>query len=437
MTLPNENDTPRHGTACETVFENLGDGMLVLDRRLRVTQANRWIEKRYSGTEPLVGQKCHAALYRRDQPCPACPALRTLQTGKPQSQIAKVAAGPGRVLWFEFITFPLLTGEGETVGVVEQVKDITKLRLAEDRLRDLAALRHIFIDESRDGIVVLRPDGAVREANLQFALMLGLTMDELLASRVWDWDPQWDKTRLLSMLERSEVTGESFEMRFQRESAPPIHVEIASVGAVSSGERLIYWCCRDITGTKALQEEIRQLGIHDPLTGLYNRRYVLERLTEAAAEYLRGGSEFCISIIDLDHFRTVNDVHGPKAADLALEEFADIIGATVRPYDLVGRFGGDEFIIVSRNAGQNEADAMLRRIFGAVRGRDLSFEGHMMRLTFSCGLVCCGGFPADALSIDAMIARAYEHLEAAKSAGGDRSVSGLSPEAAVASADGG
>jgi diguanylate cyclase (GGDEF)-like protein/PAS domain S-box-containing protein len=429
MTPPNANDDQRHAAALETVFQNLGDGILVLDREFHITLANKWIEKRYSGSDPLVGQTCYEALYGRKQTCPACPTARVLEKGKPQTQLAKIAAGPSKFLWFEISAYPLVVESEGTVGVVEQIRDVTRLKEAEDRLRDQAALRHIFVDQSRDGIVVLDPSGRILEANQRFAQMLGLTVDELRQTYVWDWDPQWDKERTLSMLERSEIRTENFEMRFQRKNATPIYVEIVSIGTTSGGEKLIYWSCRDVTDKQALQERIQELGIHDPLTGLYNRRYVLERLSEADAEYRRGGAEFCISIIDLDQFGKVNDQHGPKTADLALEEFAHTIGSSVRPYDVVGRFGGDEFIVVSKNTAQSETATMIRRIMGSIRGRDLSFKGHMVRLTFSCGMSCCGDFPGDSFSIDAMIARAYEHLEAAKSAGGDRFVSGLGPEA--------
>jgi diguanylate cyclase (GGDEF)-like protein/PAS domain S-box-containing protein len=432
MTKPSAEQDERHITALETVFQNLGDGVLVLAHDLSIIKANQWIEKRYSGTAPLAGQKCYAALYGRPSACPACPSLRAMQTGKRQVQMAKIAAGADRVLWFEMSAYPLTAPSGESVGVIEQIKDMTRLRQTEDRLRDQAALRYVFMDESRDGIVVLDPTGRVLEANQLFARMLGMTVDALRQTHVWDWDPQWDKDRLLSLLERAEVLKERFEMRFERDGAPPTYVEIASVGMTNAGERLIYWTCRDISEKKALEDQVRDLGIHDPLTHLYDRRYVLERLSETAAEYQRGGSEFCITILDLDEFGKINDIHGPKAADVALEAFARTIAMTVRPYDLVGRFAGDEFIIVSKNAGLIETEAMLRRIVGAIRNKDLSFEGHMMRLTFSCGLAHCGEFSGKTLSVDAMITRAYELLRAAKEAGGDMCVSGLSPQATPA-----
>ena len=215
VTKPNAGQDERHIAALETVFENLGDGVLVLAHDLSIIKANQWIQKRYSGNEPLAGQKCYAALYGRASACPACPSLRALQTGKRQVQMAKIAAGADRVLWFEMSAYPLPAPSGESVGVIEQIRDVTRLRQTEDRLRDQAALRYVFMDESRDGIVVLDPTGRVLEANQLFSRMLGMTVDAMQQTHVWDWDPQWDKDRLLGLLERADVVKEHFEMCFR------------------------------------------------------------------------------------------------------------------------------------------------------------------------------------------------------------------------------
>ena len=83
---PNAEQDERHTAALESVFQNLGDGVLVLADDLSIIEANQWVQSRYSGTAPLVGQKCYAALYGREGACPACPSLRVLQTGKRQTQ---------------------------------------------------------------------------------------------------------------------------------------------------------------------------------------------------------------------------------------------------------------------------------------------------------------------------------------------------------------
>jgi diguanylate cyclase (GGDEF)-like protein/PAS domain S-box-containing protein len=339
--------------------------------------------------------------------------------------MARVSTGGDQYQWLELSAYLLGRSAAEADGVIEQIKDVTKLSHVQARLRDEAGLRHILVDESRDGIVVLDQHGKVCQANKQFAHMLGSTVEETQHTHVWDWDIQWEKERILEVLQRAEIASERFDICLRCGSGSPVHVEIASNGVMSAGKRFVYWVCRDVTEKRALQQQIRELNIRDPQTGLYNRRYLLERLAETSAEYLRSGSGFCISIFDLDHFRKVNEVHGPMAADLALEELARIIGAAVRPYDLVGRFAGDEFIIVSKNATQLETEAVVHRLMAVIRDRDFTCEGSVIRLSLSCGLAYCGESPKDAFSVEAIIALANERLNEAKLAGGDRCVSGV------------
>ncbi|MDD5475505.1 MAG: sensor domain-containing diguanylate cyclase, partial [Syntrophales bacterium] len=105
----------------------------------------------------------------------------------------------------------------------------------------------------------------------------------------------------------------------------------------------------EITERKLAEEELYRISIHDYLTGVYNRRYVFERLDILVKEYQREGRDFSVSIIDLDFFKKINDVHGHLAGDHILKEFASILKASFRPFDLVGRYGGEEFVAVAMN----------------------------------------------------------------------------------------
>jgi|WetSurMetagenome_2_1015567.scaffolds.fasta_scaffold00053_4 diguanylate cyclase (GGDEF)-like protein/PAS domain S-box-containing protein len=184
----------------------------------------------------------------------------------------------------------------------------------------------------------------------------------------------------------------------------------------------MYGTIIDITEKKAMEERIRELSIRDPLTGVYNRRHIFKRLDEIGAEYSRRGRNFCVSILDIDHFKAVNDTYGHQAGDFVLKEFAHTISAAIRQYDLFGRYGGEEFIIVSPSVEWPEIAAMVGRIMGMMRDKAFSFEGHEIRCTFSCGLADSLEFERDQFSIGVMISLADERLYAAKEEGRDRLV---------------
>jgi diguanylate cyclase (GGDEF)-like protein len=171
-----------------------------------------------------------------------------------------------------------------------------------------------------------------------------------------------------------------------------------------------------------MEEKIRELAIRDPLTAIYNRRYIFERLDEIVAEYGRRGRNFCISLIDLDNFKTVNDTHGHQAGDFVLKEFSGALSSSVRQYDLLGRYGGEEFIIISPSASAQETCAVIERIMVLVRGKKFVFNEKNIRFTFSCGIVDSAEFSAETLSVEALIALADLRLYEAKKAGRDRFV---------------
>lgn len=178
----------------------------------------------------------------------------------------------------------------------------------------------------------------------------------------------------------------------------------------------------DITEKKTLEQQIRELAIRDPLTDVYNRRYLFERLDEIVAEFSRRGRNFCISILDLDHFKAVNDTYGHEAGDFVLKEFSQVLLSSVRQYDLLGRYGGEEFIIVSMSAGGAETAALIGRVMALIREKVFLFEGRGIRFTFSCGIADSGEFSQKKFSAEAMIALADMRLYAAKREGRDRCV---------------
>ena len=164
-------------------------------------------------------------------------------------------------------------------------------------------------------------------------------------------------------------------------------------------------------------------SIYDPLTGLHNRQHVMERLKGFDAEYARLGRNFCISIIDLDNFKSVNYSYGRDAGDYILTEFGKILNDAIRPYDICGRFGGEEFIVVSVNADASETVAMIERIMATVRSRAFVFNGMDIRMRFSCGIACGTEFTPENMSVDKMVEMANRRMYAAKQGGKDRLVS--------------
>ncbi len=159
---------------------------------------------------------------------------------------------------------------------------------------------------------------------------------------------------------------------------------------------------------------------HDTLTGLWNRGAILDLLNHEIARSRRDGRGLGLALIDLDHFKKINDTYGHQAGDDVLRRAAEQMKQAVRPYDEIGRYGGEEFLLMVPNNGRDGALAIAERIRERIEAIRLTDVGCAARPTVSIGLTL---LPAKTdLSIDTLIAQADQALYDAKAAGRNRVV---------------
>lgn len=165
--------------------------------------------------------------------------------------------------------------------------------------------------------------------------------------------------------------------------------------------------------------QMESFSITDGQTGLYNRRYVTERLEVEFSRAFRYGSELSLLVMDLDHFRQTNDRFGQSAGDAALAEVARMIRRSTRDSDLCGRYGGEEFIVVLPHTNREQALVVAEKIREAVARAEIG-ELAGESLTISIGGAC---YPdSNALSLSELVQKADEALSAAKGGGRNQSV---------------
>ena len=167
-------------------------------------------------------------------------------------------------------------------------------------------------------------------------------------------------------------------------------------------------------------EQIRQLATHDDLTGLLNRRAMLDRMQLEQRRSLRSGSPLLIAQLDIDHFKVVNDTHGHAAGDLVLQSFADTVRRNVRDTDVLARWGGEEFVLLLCDTPAADAVALMERLRQAVQAMQVPVPqgGGPITVTVSIGLA--RHTPADPLA--GTLERADQALYAAKAGGRNRVV---------------
>jgi diguanylate cyclase (GGDEF)-like protein len=167
-----------------------------------------------------------------------------------------------------------------------------------------------------------------------------------------------------------------------------------------------------------LRNEVADLALLDDLTGVGNRRHLLQRLTEECARSERSGEPFALLVIDLDGFKTINDTHGHAAGDACLQHFTLMAQTRLRPSDMLARTGGDEFCIVLPSSTLREGALIARRVLDVCRIDAEQCVGKDVPIAVSIGVAQwtrdIGAFP------DRLIAAADHALYAAKNEGRNR-----------------
>lgn len=169
----------------------------------------------------------------------------------------------------------------------------------------------------------------------------------------------------------------------------------------------------------AASDELRFRATHDTLTGVSNRAAILEILRREQSRQQREAGSFGVILVDIDHFKEVNDVHGHLWGDTVLQEAANIMQASVRPYDVVGRYGGEEFLIVVPHSDASSALIVAERIRKAIAAKTMPSPKGQIRVTASFGVAA----PSDAnrVEMQQLLQMADEALYRAKQNGRNRS----------------
>lgn len=169
-----------------------------------------------------------------------------------------------------------------------------------------------------------------------------------------------------------------------------------------------------------LQEQLRLESIRDPLTGLFNRRYMQETLNQALAKANRKDEPLSIIMIDIDHFKRFNDTFGHEAGDLVLQEIAHFIQTNIRNSDIVCRYGGEEITIILPDTSLEIASDRAQFLCEGIRGLKLQHQNRDLgKITASFGVAC---FPQHAQTLDDLLRLADDALYLAKDQGRDRIV---------------
>jgi diguanylate cyclase (GGDEF)-like protein/PAS domain S-box-containing protein len=238
-----------------------------------------------------------------------------------------------------------------------------------------------IIEHAADAFFVYDAGGRIFDVNRRACGTLGYTREELLSLSMTDVEaillPEGIAGLWRRLASGEPVTTEGAHRR-KDGTAFPVEIRVALLGEVA-GRRLALSIARDITGRRALEERLSHQALHDPLTGLPNRALLMDRLEHAVARAHRRKTPLTVLFLDLDDFKAVNDALGHECGDRLLEEVGRRLDSGARSSDTVARFGGDEFVVLLEDIGDEReatlaADRMRKdlEVPFEVGGRELS-----------------------------------------------------------------
>ena len=175
---------------------------------------------------------------------------------------------------------------------------------------------------------------------------------------------------------------------------------------------------RSLLRIKALQDQVERLSKTDALTEIDNRRHLEQRLEETFEHSLRMQEPFACVMCDLDKFKSVNDTYGHQAGDAVLRQLAALLKIAAREIDRVGRYGGEEFMLILPGATAEAAVTFAERVRKSVEEHTFAFDGGSVQRTISCGVA---GWPHTRITnVDALVRAADDALYVAKEQGRNR-----------------
>lgn len=165
----------------------------------------------------------------------------------------------------------------------------------------------------------------------------------------------------------------------------------------------------------AYAQKMYQAVLRDGLTGAFNRRYLDERIATELAFAARHREPLALLMLDVDHFKHINDVYGHQAGDAVLTTFVELVNQHVRVEDVVARYGGEEFAVLCRETGIEQAMVLAERLRRAIDEHTFQFDGRTIDTTVSIGVANIVDRPG--LTANGLVAAADKALYAAKAAG--------------------
>lgn len=398
VSLTDVTETKRQADTLQVIFDNFPGGVVHYDENLLLSSCNEEFQKLLKIPTSLINRKPHLLEHlrinaRRGDYGPGDPEelaqtrLADLAGGSPYSY--ERTSSNGVVL--EIRGTPISGG-----GIVASVCDVTQRKKTEQQLVENARIAkersselEVVLASMRQGVSVFDRDGRLRLWNDQYVeifnkpdgeVVVGVTLRDLLVAEKLRGEFEDDVDDHLFDLTQRMGAGQVVRATFKHSTGKvisTIHAPLPDGGWIGTHE--------DVTLREQAAEKITYAAHHDTLTGLANRTLFNSKIEDALKSTRQQSSTSVLMLMDLDHFKPVNDTYGHDIGDALLMQVAERLNECVRSSDLVARLGGDEFGIILADPGNGKIAEIAKRLIAEI-GRPFNLDGKIIQVSASMGV---------------------------------------------------
>ncbi|MDD4570685.1 MAG: diguanylate cyclase [Tepidanaerobacteraceae bacterium] len=316
--------------------------------------------------------------------------------------------GESKQVWSEMKNEAMMIDSDNLIAVLQTVNDryYNQFRSNQDRLLELALKGQIYDGAGKEiaklsvpalDSILLLADEAIQEMHIVnqksikngYASFIKGILQLLVSILIIIFIPTFLKTRLIQPLNTIVDLIEDLSLG-KTDIINPFIQRNDEIGKLANGVEMLQKSIEEEQALKLeLQEavvKLEELSTKDPLTALYNRRYIVQRINELERRYQRSQSVFSIIISDIDLFKTVNDCYGHDCGDLVLSNIASLISGCCREQDIVARWGGEEFLILLPDTNQDGAQVLAERIRKELEDKTLQCGDISLKITMTFGV---------------------------------------------------
>ena len=325
-----------------------------------------------------------------------------------------------RIFWFSHFVLMIVGAAG---GYLHDLRKNLRQELSDkkDLLSELQETERRYrslFEGTNDAVLIIGLDHKILTVNQRASDMLGVSAHKIVSSQIYEFFSLEEWQRISEKIEKvqSGISLPIFESEFIHFNGHKIYTEVNMV--LVTGDHFIPMyiqaVVRDISDRKIIEEKLRYMASHDPLTGLANRR-LLSDIAEGTFNHLAAvDKQAAVLFVDFDGFKRINDGYGHEAGDDFLKKMAEQIKLNIREGDVAARLAGDEFVILLRDVPDDEdVGALAARILMDV-SRDIGDMNIPMHITASVGISL---FPKDADNFNDLLKKADEAMYQVKKDG--------------------